>query len=94
MPKISSIEHLASLAKLGLDADEAEGLRRDMESIMELMDSLQDVNMDGEDAPAEGAATLAGLRGDAVLREIDPELFLEQSPADGKNGFAIPRMME
>ncbi|MDR1438969.1 MAG: hypothetical protein LBJ10_02860 [Clostridiales bacterium] len=94
MPGLESIAHLASLVRLDLGEGEAEELRRDMESIMALMDSLQGVELGEEGDGGEEAAALAGLREDAVLREIEPGLFLEQSPADGKDGFAIPRMME
>jgi aspartyl-tRNA(Asn)/glutamyl-tRNA(Gln) amidotransferase subunit C len=89
-----SITRLASLARLELDDAEAESLRRDMESIIELMDSLQSVEMDGADAFGGEAAALGALRADEVLREIEPSLFLEQAPGADKDGFVIPRMME
>ncbi|MDR3119742.1 MAG: Asp-tRNA(Asn)/Glu-tRNA(Gln) amidotransferase subunit GatC [Clostridiales bacterium] len=87
------ITHLASLARLELGEAESEGLRRDMESIIELMDSLHAVDMGGGEYQAPGVSA-DQLREDAALREIEPARFLEQSPAEGADGFTIPRMME
>jgi len=85
--------HLASLARLQLPEEELLSLGRDMESIIALMDSLREVDM-GDGAGEEGGVALGLLREDAVLRRIDPALFLEQAPGGARAGFEIPRMME
>ena len=86
------IAKIASSAQIYLMDGEAERVARELAPIIFLADSLP-----GDDKnPAEGVAAIdiSDLREDTPVREIDPSLFIEQSPSGGGGGFTIKRLLE
>ncbi|MDR1563410.1 MAG: aspartyl/glutamyl-tRNA amidotransferase subunit C [Oscillospiraceae bacterium] len=89
--KENNLERLAELAKIEFLPEELARMENDMTSIIELMDSLRDVELNeafGEDE----VLRLAMLREDASLKSMETVLLVSQSP-EGAD-FSIPKILE
>ena len=73
------VEHLASLARLELSADEAESLTKDLEKILDHFEELKEVNTEGV-LPLTGGTSLQN-----IVREDVAEL--NDDTGKGKDQF-------
>jgi aspartyl-tRNA(Asn)/glutamyl-tRNA(Gln) amidotransferase subunit C len=88
-----AVAHLAWLARLELRPDEARGLQRDLEGILEYVRVLDGVATDGIEAtPASDAAP--ALREDRVRAGVTQEQALANAPERIGEFFAVPPVVE
>ncbi len=73
------VEHLENLAKLKLKDEEVESLKKDMESILEYMRLLDDVNVEEYEAMRSPFEEEMKPRQDEV-REFDASKVLKEAP--------------
>lgn len=78
------INRLVELAKLDLTSEEVEKLEKDMESIIELMDTIKTVPLDENDNEDE-ATSMTVLREDTVGESL---------PATHFTNLSIPKVVE
>ena len=97
---------MASIAKIWISDGEAEELAGDLSPLFEMADSLAGAEM-GVDESAAGAAPLGHARSsvpvDALREDIArpivagaaaTDIYYEQSPSGGSDGFTIPRLLD
>jgi aspartyl/glutamyl-tRNA(Asn/Gln) amidotransferase C subunit len=86
------VSRIAELSKIYFSPEDLRAMRRDMASIIELMDSLRAVELPPEDAAADGAVCLEQLRGDVARESLPQALLTGQAPVGGD--FELPRVVE
>jgi aspartyl-tRNA(Asn)/glutamyl-tRNA(Gln) amidotransferase subunit C len=91
----SDIEHLASLAKLHLDADEAASILKDLTRVLEYMRVLDEIDTAGVDpaANAPGRARPAS-RHDEPAPGLSAEDALKAAPSRHDGHFLLPKVIE
>jgi aspartyl-tRNA(Asn)/glutamyl-tRNA(Gln) amidotransferase subunit C len=84
------LEHLARLASLSLDPEEAGALAKDLAAIVEYVKQLD--TLDTKDAPPTAQMELgkAAWREDALSPCLPREEALSQAPDVKDDGFAVP----
>lgn len=88
------VEHVARLARLELEAGEAEEYRQQLERVLEHMAELDAVSVDGVEATFHPAAAVAPLRDDEVGPSLSHDEALANAPRASEGGFAVPRVLE
>ena len=87
------IGRLASIAKIRLGDAEVVEILREMAPLFDLADSLSDVET-WDAARAKTAMDVSALRDDIPAPATGKEIYMEQSPSEGGDGFVIPRLLE
>jgi aspartyl-tRNA(Asn)/glutamyl-tRNA(Gln) amidotransferase subunit C len=88
------LRHLARLSRLELAEADVEAIRTRMEAIIEFVDQLKKLDVEGV-PPLDNAADLANVRRDDEVRPgLIPEAALENAPAVAGPYFAVPRIIE
>ncbi len=94
--KISTdeIEKMAHLARLEIDEPLKEALSGQLSHILEYIDTLKDVNVEGV-IPASGAAFLnTVLREDILGDSPGPDVTLANAPARDEDFYTVPRVVK
>ena len=88
------ITYLADLSKLGVDEAEKEKFVTEMSAIVELMDTINEVEMNEEDSLNRQVVGLEQLREDQSIASYNTEVIL-QTVSHKKDGFfVVPKIME
>ncbi|HET6184812.1 MAG TPA: Asp-tRNA(Asn)/Glu-tRNA(Gln) amidotransferase subunit GatC [Acetobacteraceae bacterium] len=91
---LATVRRIAVLARIGLEEDEAERLRQDLNTILGWIEQLNEVDVEGV-APLTGAAQMAlKMREDVVADGGYPELVLANAPERIGDYFAVPKVVE
>ncbi len=83
---IADVEHVASLARLGLSDDETERMREQLSSILEHIAVLQEIDTDRIPPTAQVNAVTNVLRDDVVRPSLSQEAVLANAP-QSRDGF-------
>ena len=83
---IADVEHVASLARLGLSDDETERMREQLSSILEHIAVLQEIDTDRIPPTAQVNALENVLRDDDVSPSLPQETVLAIAP-QSRDGF-------
>ena len=83
---IADVEHVASLARLGLSDDETERMREQLSSILEHIAVLQEIDTDRIPPTAQVNALANVLRDDVVRPSLSQEAVLANAP-QSRDGF-------
>ena len=88
------LQHLARLARLELAETDMESIRTRMEVIIEYVDQLKKVDVEGV-PPLDNAVDLTNVRrDDEVQPGLPPEAALANAPSVAGPYFAVPRIIE
>ena len=89
------VRYVASLANLSLTDDEVAKMRRDLDGILDHMETLNAVDVEGVEPMAQ---VLFGendaLREDVPQPCLDNEAALANAPQSGGGYFKVPRVIE
>lgn len=88
------VQHIALLARLGLTAEEAEHLRRDLDSILGYIAQLDELDTAGVEPTAHVVDVPAPLREDRVTNPEQPEAMLENAPDRDRTFLRVPKIIE
>ena len=89
-----NLPHLARMARLELSAAELEALRPRLQAIIEYVDQLKKLDVEGV-PPLDHAADLANPRREDVTRPgLPAEAALANAPAVAGPYFTVPRIIE
>jgi aspartyl-tRNA(Asn)/glutamyl-tRNA(Gln) amidotransferase subunit C len=86
--------HVAGLARLALDEHEISKFRKDLDSILEYMDLLSEVETHGDMFMHETPASESGLRPDEVEQGQELTAALSNAPARHEGYIVVPRVIE
>jgi aspartyl-tRNA(Asn)/glutamyl-tRNA(Gln) amidotransferase subunit C len=87
------VERIAHLARLRLDASEAEGLARDLDAILGYVEQLAALDTEGVEAMSHVAPLAAPMREDATRPSLRPEEVVRNAPAVVESAFAVPKVL-
>ncbi len=86
------VRHVARLARLGLDEDEVETMRRELSGILEHVDRVRELDLT-DVAPTTHVIHLSNvLRADEPDESLPVDLALREAPRVAGQGFSVGRM--
>lgn len=88
------VEHVARLAHLSLTAEEAEGFTHQLSQILDYLDKLQELDVEGVEPTAWVEVESTPLREDEPLPSLSVDEALANAPAREGNFFSVPRILE
>ncbi|HAL41986.1 MAG TPA: Asp-tRNA(Asn)/Glu-tRNA(Gln) amidotransferase GatCAB subunit C [Gammaproteobacteria bacterium] len=89
-----NIKHLARLSRLAIDADAAAASAKELQSIIEMIDAMQQIETDGVDPLAHPLDIKARLRADQANSDIDRSRFQDIAPETADGYYLVPRVVE
>lgn len=84
---------IAQLAHLSFEADELEGLRNDLNSILDYVEALNEVDTEGVEATSHPVATTMRLREDVAESRLTSDEVLSNAPAKAEGQFQVPKVV-
>lgn len=88
------ITYLADLSKLGVDEADKEKFVTQMSAIVELMDTMNEVVMDGEESLNNQGVAVEQLRDDQSVDSFNTEVVLANAAHKKDGFFVVPKIME
>lgn len=88
------LERVAALARLELAPDERSSLARQLETILDHAEQLQELDTSGIEATAHAIPLPTPLRPDVPAEPMDPELALANAPERAGTAFVVPKVIE
>ena len=88
------VEHIAHLARLELDEGLKETMSEQLSHILDYIDTLKAVNVEGV-TPASGAAFMNNvLREDETVPSPGPDVTLANAPERDDDFYLVPRVVK
>lgn len=88
------VKHVARLARLKLDETQVAGFQKDLNSILEYVEMLQELDT-SDVQPMHHVLKIKNIwRDDQPKRDIEPEAVLKNAPEEEKDYFKVPRILE
>lgn len=88
------LRHTAKLARLRLTDDELKLFESQVHGILEFVDRLKEVNVDGVEPTSHPLPMKDVFREDAVRPSLPVEPFLKKSPKARGRFFEVPKVIE
>jgi aspartyl-tRNA(Asn)/glutamyl-tRNA(Gln) amidotransferase subunit C len=82
--------HVARLARLRLDDMEVERMARELSGVLDHVDKISELDLDGAEPTTHVVALENVLREDEPQPSLPRERALEQAPDAGDDGFRVP----
>lgn len=90
----AEMTHLKTLARLELSAEETEGLKGDLNRLLEYFDTLSQLDTEGVDELARPVAVDSVFRDDVVQRGLEPDAARALGVATENGFFRVPRTVD
>ena len=90
----NTINKIAKLARIKLSEEEAEDLFKDMNSILDWVEQLNEVNTDSIEPLANISSSILPQRKDESKDANSSEEILQNSPDKLEGYFAVPKVVE
>ena len=90
---LADVEHVATLARLGLTDDEKERLREQLSSILEHINALSEVDTDAIPPTAQVIALSNVLRDDVATPSLPRETVLDNAPRHTDGFFEVDAVL-
>lgn len=84
------VTHVARLARLGLDEVEIEAMRGEMSTILEHIDRIARLDLEGVEPTSHVVDLVNVLRPDEPRESLERETALAQAPASTGGAFSVP----
>tara|TARA_B100000401_G_C52337554_1_gene499450 strand:+ start:172 stop:459 length:288 start_codon:yes stop_codon:yes gene_type:complete len=91
---INTINKIAKLARIRLSEEEAKDLLRDMNSILDWVDQLNEVNTDAVEPLSNISSSVLPQRKDEANDINSTDEILKNSPDKLEGYFAVPKVVE
>ena len=88
------VEQLAKLARLQFEGEEKIKIREDLDKILDMCESLKQVDTEGVEPLIYMTETQTELREDKVLQAITKEEALKNAPKSDSDFFRVPKVIE
>jgi aspartyl-tRNA(Asn)/glutamyl-tRNA(Gln) amidotransferase subunit C len=88
------VKQVASLARLEFSAAEEEVLTGQLDSILQYVDKLNQVDTSGVEPLAHAVDIVNAFRDDRVVNQPAPDSLLANAPEREKNFFKVPKIIE
>lgn len=90
----TTIEYVGILAKLDLSPEEKAAAKKDMSSMLDYIDKLNELDTSGTEPMSHIFPTANVFREDVVLNQDDRENILKNAPAQKDGAFKVPKTVE
>lgn len=91
---LEEVDHVAMLARLGLDAEERERMRDQLSSILTHISRLQEIDTEAIPPTAQVIALQNVMRDDEVRPSLPVEDVLKNAPQSEDNMFKVNAVLE
>lgn len=88
------VEQLAKLARLKFEGTDKNQIREDLEKILDMCESLKQVDTEGVEPLIYMTETQNELRDDKVVQEISKDQALKNAPKADSDFFRVPKVIE
>jgi aspartyl-tRNA(Asn)/glutamyl-tRNA(Gln) amidotransferase subunit C len=89
------VEHIAKLAKLKFTEEEKKKLQGELNSILDYMDKLNELDLENVKPLENINETIENvLREDEVIKGVTKEEALKNAPAKTENFFKVPKVLD
>ncbi len=82
--------HVAKLSRLRLEEAEVEAIQADMSSILDHVDRLSEIDIDGVEPTSHVVPLENVLRDDQPRESLDRDVSLSQAPDPADGAFRVP----
>ncbi|MCA3750295.1 MAG: Asp-tRNA(Asn)/Glu-tRNA(Gln) amidotransferase subunit GatC [Phenylobacterium sp.] len=90
----ATVRKVARLARIAEPEARIEPLARELSGIMDWIEQLAEVNVDGVEPMTSAVSQPAPLRDDVVTEGGDPERVLANAPRRAGDFFVVPKVVE
>ncbi|MBS3956156.1 MAG: Asp-tRNA(Asn)/Glu-tRNA(Gln) amidotransferase subunit GatC [Clostridiales bacterium] len=87
------VRHIGRLARLSLTEDQVEWLGHDLNSILDHIGTIQQLELSGVEPTAHALDVVNSTRDDVVRPGLDRDAALRNAPAEEGGAFVIPRIV-
>lgn len=91
---LADVDHVAALARLGLSAAERESLRAELESILDYVDQLRQLDTEGVEPTTTLVQIRTPLREDRVTSEESAEALIAGAPDCEGTFLRVPKILQ
>jgi aspartyl-tRNA(Asn)/glutamyl-tRNA(Gln) amidotransferase subunit C len=91
---IDQVKHVAHLARLAITEDEAEGFRKNLESILTYAEQLNEVDTENVEPTSHVLNIKNVLREDIASEGLPREEVLKNAPDHQDGQFKVPSILE
>jgi aspartyl-tRNA(Asn)/glutamyl-tRNA(Gln) amidotransferase subunit C len=88
------VEHVARLARLALSEPELERMRVELAAILEYIEKLRAVDVEGVEPTSHAVPLVNVMREDEVEPSVDREAMMANAPDRAGEFFRVPRIIE
>jgi aspartyl-tRNA(Asn)/glutamyl-tRNA(Gln) amidotransferase subunit C len=88
------VEHVARLARLALSEAELERMRSELAAILQYVEKLNTVDVEGVEPTAHAVPLVNVMREDEVEPSFDREAMMRNAPDRAGEFFRVPRIIE
>jgi len=90
----AEVERVASLARLSVSDEEADRLAAELDSLLEYVETLRQVDTDGIEPTSHVIPMATPMRHDRPVPGLDPERALANAPERHGSAFVVPKVIE
>ncbi len=91
---LKTVKHISKLSRISIDDQKAKKLEKDLNSIFNWIEKLNELNTDNVEPLTSIAETTLRLRKDQILSKNIREDILKNSPKDNKDYFVVPKVVD
>lgn len=88
------VRHLLELARLGGNPDLIDGYRRQINAMLDFLEPLRAVDVEGVAPTVHILSKATPLRADEAQESLSPDEAMVNAPMRVGEGFAVPRVVE
>ena len=88
------VRHIAMLSRLKLSDDEVRALARELTAILDYVNQLKEVDIEGVEPTAHAVAVNNVFRADEVRPSFDPDTALANAPDRESSFFKVPKVLD
>jgi aspartyl-tRNA(Asn)/glutamyl-tRNA(Gln) amidotransferase subunit C len=88
------VDRLAELSKLEFDAQGKESIKKDLQKILNLVEKLEEVNVDGVEPLIYMTDEKNVLRKDVIADTVTKEEALQNAPQRDSDYFKVPKVIK
>jgi aspartyl-tRNA(Asn)/glutamyl-tRNA(Gln) amidotransferase subunit C len=89
-----TVLELCDLARLQLEPEEAERMRRDLERILEYVEKLNELDTEGVPPTSHVVEIVTPMRSDEEERRLPVEDVVRNAPRHARGAFVVPKVIE
>lgn len=90
---LNLVSQIEKLARLELSHDEREGLRKDLNHMLQMVDKMSEVDTDNVDPLIYMTEVLNNWREDNIEKPLSQKLVLKNAPKSDGSHFMVPKVI-